>query len=142
MAGRRETRHKTATERRALPSQSIRMGLTGAPLLVLTSLRTRIGRAHEGEIGSLASSLTHEPLPCITWKRTATRKMSGSSSIPAFLVALLNLKTHHPVKEFSLSRSYWQRAMGRRTGQRLVERDSLDRAQQTSYHGNERIGGW
>lgn len=43
---------------------------------------------------------------------TATRKMSGSSSIPASLWAGAprSLKTHHPAKEFSLSRYHWRGA--------------------------------
>jgi len=65
--------------------------------------------------------------------------MSGSSPIPAFLVALLNLKIHHPVKEFSLSRYYWRRAMRRRWDSETSGEIHLT-AQQTSYYGNERIG--
>lgn len=46
VAGRRETRHETATERSS-PSQSIRMGLTGAPLLVLTRVSSYWYEDHE-----------------------------------------------------------------------------------------------
>lgn len=94
-------------------------GTYRGPVISPYSLRTRIGyRATRGDRISLSlcvSSRTHEPLPCISPRRTVrrTRKMSGSSPIPAFTLALLNVKTHHPVKEFSLSPYYWQRAMRR-----------------------------
>lgn len=50
VAGRRETRHETATERSS-PSQSIRMGLTGAPLLVLTRVSSYWYEDHERDGG-------------------------------------------------------------------------------------------
>lgn len=97
VAGRRETRHETATERRARLHKASEWDLPG-PRYSSYSLRTfvLVGR-YDGEI----ESHTRATPVCISSRRTATRKMSGSSLIPAFLSwrVLLNLKTHHPVKE-------------------------------------------
>lgn len=116
------------------------MGLTGAPLLVLTRFVLVLVGPREGDRISRVESHTRaapvylvkadsdtENVRIITdtcFSRGAPQPENSSSGKRVLFVALLLAKSDEK---------------GMR--QRRIERDSLDRVQQT-YYGNERIGGW
>lgn len=142
--GKRGSRHETATERRELAFTRHQNGTYRGPVISPYSFRIRIGKGRvrkreRSQIFSRArareNTHTRIALVCLIRKWMA-RKMSVSS-IPAFLVALPELRTHYPVKEFSLSLLAKERGIG----ERYVGRDSLDKAQRNPYYRNERIRG-
>lgn len=115
-------------------------GTYRGPVISPYSLRTRIGRATRGDRISRVESHTRaapvylvkadsdtENVRIITdtcFSRGAPQPENSSSGKRVLFVALLLAKSDEK---------------GMR--QRRIERDSLDRVQQT-YYGNERIGGW
>lgn len=147
--GKRGSRHETATERRELAFTKHQNGTYRGPVISPYSFRIRIGKGRVrkrersqifSRVESRARENTHTQTRiapvCLMRRWTMARKMSVSS-IPAFLVALPELRTHHPVKEFSLSLLAKERGIG----ERYVGRDSLDKAQRNPYYRNERIRG-
>lgn len=124
------------------PSQSIRMGLTGAPLLALTRFvfvlvrvawereRSRIFSRRAENTHTYMNRVSHvkvddgaENVSVIDtcFSRGASRSENSSSGKRVLFVALL--------------------AKERGIGERYVRRDSLDKAQRNPYYGNEKIRG-